>query len=109
VLCHCRNRSRVSPRHSRHQCRCYHAQFIRVSSPVAARYAFSASPVVKFINAIRAEDPGFLNGTEFGNKPDTDLFGPLGLRSIPLQEIGLYPDAALSGWQQEGLPDFPKQ
>jgi hypothetical protein len=71
--------------------------------------AWSPETYDRVANAIRAEDPGFLNGTEFFNMPDTDLFGPLGLRTIPLQEIGLYPDAAQSGWQQEGLPDFPKQ
>lgn len=71
--------------------------------------AWSPEAYDRVANAIRAEDPGFLGGTEWVRKPDTDLFGALGLRPIPLQEIGIYPDAAQSGWENGGLPHFPEQ
>ena len=49
-------------------------------------------------NAIRSEEPGFLNGRELVRQPTADHFGPLGLRPIPIAEIGLYPDPARAGW-----------
>lgn len=50
-------------------------------------------------NAVRSEDPGFLHGNELIRQPTTDLFGPLGLRPIPLGEIGLYRDPLREPWE----------
>lgn len=49
-------------------------------------------------NVTRSEDFGLLNGRDLNLLPATDPFGPLGLRSIPLAEIGLYDDPARHAW-----------
>ena len=53
-------------------------------------------------DVVLAEDPGFLKGNELNRDAPADLFGELGLRPIPLKEIGLYPDRLREGW---GSPD----
>ena len=53
-------------------------------------------------DVVLAKDPGFLKGKDLNRDAPADLFGELGLRPIPLKEIGLYPDRLREGW---GSPD----
>ncbi len=49
-------------------------------------------------NVIRSEDPGFLSGNEINRRPAPELFASLGLRPIPIEEIGLYEDPMRKAW-----------
>lgn len=55
----------------------------------------------RFANVIRSEDPGFLAGDDLKPRIDTALFLALGLRPIPVEEIGLYDDAARQAWHEQ--------
>jgi len=46
-------------------------------------------------------DPGFIDGSEVKKNIDQSVFWKLGMRAIPVNEIGLYADAALDGWQNK--------
>ena len=43
-------------------------------------------------------DPGFIEGSELKTNIDQTMFWNLGMRAIPVNEIGLYADAAHAGW-----------
>jgi len=47
---------------------------------------------------IRKEDPGFLKGADLNRPVEPSLFTSMGLRPIPVDEIGLYPDPMRRGW-----------
>jgi len=49
-------------------------------------------------NAVRGEDPGFVAGSSLNRSPSPELFTTLGLRPIPVSEIGLYDDPTRIGW-----------
>jgi len=63
-----------------------------------------------FQNAVFETDPGFVDAAN-GNyrlKPDSPVFGKVGLRPIPLAEIGLYDDALRATWPVSTTPaDVP--
>jgi hypothetical protein len=52
----------------------------------------------RFANVARAEDPGFLSGDDLKQSIDPALFLALGMRPIPVEEIGLYDDPLQQGW-----------
>lgn len=49
-------------------------------------------------NTTTSSDPGFLDGDEVKNTMDPVAFWKLGMRPIPVDEIGLYDDATRAGW-----------
>jgi hypothetical protein len=49
-------------------------------------------------NTILAEDPGFLKGSELSRQVRPQSFESLGLRPIPIAEIGLYDDPMRNAW-----------
>ena len=59
-----------------------------------------------FQNAVFEDDPGFVDAAngDYRLKPDSQLFDKLGLRPIPLQEIGLYDAALRATWPVETTP-----
>ncbi len=46
-------------------------------------------------------DPGFIDGSEVKRNIDQSVFWKLGMRAIPVNEIGLYTDTALDAWEQK--------
>ena len=46
-------------------------------------------------------DPGFVDGSEIKKNIDQTVFWNLGMRAIPVNEIGLYADAARAGWMDK--------
>ena len=46
-------------------------------------------------------DPGFVDGVELKKTIDPALFWKLGMRAIPVDEIGLYEDPTCAGWQDQ--------
>ena len=46
-------------------------------------------------------DPGFIDGSEIKKNIDQTVFWKLGMRAIPVNEIGLYADAARAGWMDK--------
>ncbi len=52
----------------------------------------------RFANATRAEDPGFLAGDDLKAHIDPALFLSLGMRPLPVDEMGLYDDPTRQGW-----------
>jgi len=49
-------------------------------------------------NVIREEDSGFLKGAGLNRHTAPSVFTSMGLRPIPVDEIGLYPDPIRRGW-----------
>jgi autotransporter-associated beta strand protein len=49
-------------------------------------------------NTITGTDPGFVDGVELRKSIDPKLFWNLGMRAIPMDEIGLYEDPASAAW-----------
>lgn len=49
-------------------------------------------------NTTNGTDPGFVDGVELKETIDPALFWNLGMRAIPVDEIGLYDDPARVGW-----------
>lgn len=56
-------------------------------------------------NTITETDPGFVDGVELKKTIDPTLFWNLGMRAIPVDEIGLYDDPTRAGWH--GKPGMP--
>ncbi len=52
-------------------------------------------------NTITGTDPGFVEGVELKKTIDPALFWNLGMRAIPVDEIGLYEDPARAGWHRK--------
>ncbi len=52
------------------------------------------------------EDPGFVDAAraDFRLRPDAPLFGQLGFRPIPVEEIGLYEDEYRASWPVTSTP-----
>lgn len=59
-----------------------------------------------FQNGVFEEDPGFVNAAEgdYRLKPDAALFATVGLRPLPIAEIGLYEDEYRATWPVETTP-----
>ncbi len=49
-------------------------------------------------NTNTGSDPGFVEGVEFKKTMAPSLFWNLGMRAIPVDEIGLYQDSTRAGW-----------
>ena len=49
-------------------------------------------------NTMTGTDPGFVEGVELKQTIDPALFWNLGMRAIPVDEIGLYDDPTRAGW-----------
>lgn len=62
---------------------------------------WSTDVYVRTANALRGEDPGFVVGQTLNRKPSEELFTNLGLRPIPISEMGLYADPLRDGWHDE--------
>ena len=52
-------------------------------------------------NTITGTDPGFVDGVEVKETIDPALFWKLGMRAIPVDEIGPYEDPARAGWNRK--------
>ncbi|MEY4246360.1 MAG: hypothetical protein RLZZ245_3945, partial [Verrucomicrobiota bacterium] len=52
-------------------------------------------------NTITGTDPGFVDGVELKKAIDPTLFWNLGMRAIPVDEIGLYEDSTRAGWHDK--------
>jgi autotransporter-associated beta strand protein len=52
-------------------------------------------------NTITGTDPGFVVGVELKKNIDPTLFWNLGMRAIPVDEIGLYDVPARAGWDRK--------
>jgi hypothetical protein len=54
----------------------------------------------RIANVMRGEDPGFEKGRELNKEVDPAIFDALGLRPIPISQIGLYDDSTRQGWNK---------
>jgi len=64
-----------------------------------------------FQNGVFEADPGFVDAAngDYRLKPDSPVFGKVGLRPIPLDEVGLYDDALRATWPVRTTPiDVPE-
>lgn len=64
-----------------------------------------------FQNGVFEEDPGFMDaaGNDYRLQPDAPLFDQLGMRPLPLAEIGLYEDPYRATWPAHTVPvDVPE-
>lgn len=52
-------------------------------------------------NTITGTDPGLVDGVELKKTIDPALFWNLGMRAIPVDEIGLYDDPTSAGWRDK--------
>ena len=70
-------------------------------------FADSADGGWQFIaNTNTGTDPGFVDGIEFKKTIEPTLFWKLGMRAIPVDEIGLYDDPIRAGWSNDSISVF---
>ena len=57
-------------------------------------------------NTTTSSDPGFLDGDKVNNTIEPVAFWKLGMRPIPVDEIGLYGDATRAGWIDQSTKSY---